>query len=174
MLINSSSPDQNGRHFADYFSNAFSSMKHFMLRFKIHWSLFLKVQLTITQHWFSQWFGAEYATSHYLNQCWSDSLKHIRSTKGRWVEGAMSSIFDHAISHQSSRIELRYCVLKFILQYIMLSWTSIFNFIFAYTWTVETNILLNLQLIVPIGCKDLMIPATEQSIMARVSYAQKI
>ena len=34
------------------FSNAFSWMKLFDYRLKFHWSLFLKVQLTISQHWF--------------------------------------------------------------------------------------------------------------------------
>ena len=34
------------------FSNAFSWMKMYEFRLKIHWSLFLKVQLTISQHWF--------------------------------------------------------------------------------------------------------------------------
>ena len=34
------------------FSNAFSWMKMFECRLKFHWSLFLRVQLTISQHWF--------------------------------------------------------------------------------------------------------------------------
>ena len=34
------------------FSNAFSWMKSLVLWFKFHWSLFLRVQLTISQHWF--------------------------------------------------------------------------------------------------------------------------
>ena len=34
------------------FSNAISWMKMFEFRLKFHWSLFLKVQLTIFQHWF--------------------------------------------------------------------------------------------------------------------------
>ena len=33
-------------------SNAFSCMKMFQFRLKFHWSLFLRVQLTIFQHWF--------------------------------------------------------------------------------------------------------------------------
>ena len=33
-------------------SNTFSWMKLFEFRFKFHWSLFLRVQLTIFQHWF--------------------------------------------------------------------------------------------------------------------------
>ena len=34
------------------FSSAFSWMKMFELRLKFHWSLFLRVQSTIFQHWF--------------------------------------------------------------------------------------------------------------------------
>ena len=34
------------------FSDAFSWMKSFVLWLKLHWSLFLRVQLTITEHWF--------------------------------------------------------------------------------------------------------------------------
>ena len=34
------------------FSHGFLWMKSFVFRLKFHWSLFLRVQLTITQHWF--------------------------------------------------------------------------------------------------------------------------
>ena len=34
------------------FSNGFSWMKMYKFRLKLHWSLFLWVQLTISQHWF--------------------------------------------------------------------------------------------------------------------------
>ena len=50
--VNSSPPGQNGRHFADYILDAFSWMKSFEFWLKFHLSLFLRVQLTITQHWF--------------------------------------------------------------------------------------------------------------------------
>ena len=52
------------------FSNAFSWMKMLEFRLIFHWSFFLRVQLTIFQHWFRYWLGAVQATSHYLNQCW--------------------------------------------------------------------------------------------------------
>ena len=51
-------------------SNAFSWMKMSEFRLRFHWSLFLRVQLTIIQHWFRYWLGAGQATSHYLNQWW--------------------------------------------------------------------------------------------------------
>ena len=50
------------------FLKAFSGMKILEFRFKFHWKFFLKVQLTISQHWFRQWLGTEQVTSHYLNQ----------------------------------------------------------------------------------------------------------
>ena len=52
------------------FSNAFSWMKMYEFRLKFHWSLFLRVQLTISHHWFRWWLGAGQATSHCLKQCW--------------------------------------------------------------------------------------------------------
>ena len=66
-------------------SNAFSWMKYFVFSFQLHWSLFKRVQLTLNQHGFRKWLGAEQATSHYLNQCWPSSLAHICGNRGRWV-----------------------------------------------------------------------------------------
>ena len=51
-------------------SNAFSWVKMLEFRLRFHWSLFLRVQLTIIQHWFRQWLGAGQVISHYLNQWW--------------------------------------------------------------------------------------------------------
>ena len=47
--------------------------------------MFPGVQLTINQHWFRKWLGAEEATSHSLDQWWPSSLTHICGTEGRWV-----------------------------------------------------------------------------------------
>ena len=52
------------------FSNAFSWMKIYQFRLGFHWSLFPRVQLTISQQMFRLWLGAVQATSHYLNQWW--------------------------------------------------------------------------------------------------------
>ena len=54
------------------FSNAFSWMKMYEFQLKFHWSILLRVQLTIFQHWFRLWLGTNQATSHYLNQWWLD------------------------------------------------------------------------------------------------------
>ena len=43
-------------------SNPFSWMKIFEFRLKFHWSLFLRFQLIIIQHWFRKWLGADQAT----------------------------------------------------------------------------------------------------------------
>ena len=86
-LFNSSPPGQNGHHFADVIFRCIFWMKSFALRLKFHWSLPLRVQLKITPHWFRYWLGTEQVASHYLNQCWPDSLMHICGTRGRWVDG---------------------------------------------------------------------------------------
>ena len=48
------------------FSNASSWMKIYEFRFRFHWSLLLRLQLTISQHCLDN--GS--APSHYLNQWW--------------------------------------------------------------------------------------------------------
>ena len=79
--LNSFPPRQDGRHFGrSHFKCIFLNVIE--LRFKFHWNLFQWVQLTKCQHWFRKWFGAEQATSHYLNQCWPISLMHIWGTRG--------------------------------------------------------------------------------------------
>ena len=65
-------PRQNGRHFADDTFKHIFVMKMLQFRLKFHWSLFIRIQLTIFQHWFSWWLGADQATSHYLKQWWLD------------------------------------------------------------------------------------------------------
>ena len=52
------------------FSPAFSSMKIVVFWLNFHWNMFARVQLTIIQHWFRWWLGADQATSHHLNQWW--------------------------------------------------------------------------------------------------------
>ena len=54
------------------FSETFSWLKMCEFRLKFQWSLFLRVQLTISQHWFRWWLGAVPATIHYLKQWWLD------------------------------------------------------------------------------------------------------
>ena len=56
--------------FQTTFWNAFSWIIMYEFRLRFHWSLLLRVQLTIFQHWFRQWLGADQATSHCLDQWW--------------------------------------------------------------------------------------------------------
>ena len=70
--LNTLRPRRDGRHFADDILKCIFIMKMFEFRLKFHWSLFLRVQLTIFQHWFRKWLGAVQATSHFLNQWWLD------------------------------------------------------------------------------------------------------
>ena len=55
------------------FSNAFSWMKMYAFWLRFHWSLSLRAQLTIVQHWFRKWFGAVQAT---------DALTPFLSSRG--------------------------------------------------------------------------------------------
>ena len=63
-------PRQNCCHFTDDIFKCIFLMKmcEFCLRF--HLSLFLRLHLTINQHWFRKWLVAIQATSHYLSQWW--------------------------------------------------------------------------------------------------------
>ena len=74
-------------------SNAFSLMKRFGFGFGFRWSLFLKVQLTIIQHWFRKMLGAKQATSHYLNQCFSVHWRIYAALGGDELISTNSRIF---------------------------------------------------------------------------------
>ena len=50
--INSSHPGQNGRYFADDILICIFVNERVFYRIKFHWSMFLRVQLSIAQYWF--------------------------------------------------------------------------------------------------------------------------
>ena len=50
--INSYPPDKMAAISQTTYSNACSQMKNFVFWFEFHWTLFLRAQLTIFQHWF--------------------------------------------------------------------------------------------------------------------------
>ena len=56
--FNSSPLDKMAAVSQTIFSDAFPWMKNFIFWLKFHWSLFLRVHLTIIQHWFRWRFGA--------------------------------------------------------------------------------------------------------------------
>ena len=70
IYINTSRPRQMAAISQTIFSYAFfwTRMYEFRLRFLL--SLFLMFKLTIFQHCFRYWLGADQATSPYLNQWW--------------------------------------------------------------------------------------------------------
>ena len=49
----------------------------FVFWLKSYWSLFLRVQLPVSQHLFMQWLGTVQVTSHYLDKWWPSSLTFI-------------------------------------------------------------------------------------------------
>ena len=59
------------------FSNAFSWMEVYEFRLQFHWSLLLRDQLTIIQHWVRYWLGAD--------QWWPILPTHICVTRLQWV-----------------------------------------------------------------------------------------
>ena len=69
--FNTLRPRQNGRHFADDTFKSIFMNENDWIKIKIS-SWFPRVQLTIFQHWFRYWLGADQATSHYLKQWWLD------------------------------------------------------------------------------------------------------
>ena len=77
--------DKMAAIFQTTFWNAFSWMNMYEFRLKFHWNLFLRVQLTISQHWCRWWLGPSQATSHYLNPWWYSLLTHICVTWPQWV-----------------------------------------------------------------------------------------
>ena len=57
------------------FIRASSWIETYAFWLKCHWSLFLRVQLPIVQHWFRLWLGDGIATSYYLNLYWLDNWR---------------------------------------------------------------------------------------------------
>ena len=74
------------------FPDAFPWRKIFAFGLRFHCNLFLRVQLTISQHWFREWLGAEKATSHYLDPCWRNPLTRICGTRG---DGLVQNVHCH-------------------------------------------------------------------------------
>ena len=66
-------------------------MKTFEFRLTFHWSLFLRVKLTISQHWFRQWFGAE--------PMMVSLLTHICVIWSQWVKDGLDVTYVVSCSH---------------------------------------------------------------------------
>ena len=99
--------DKMAAIFQTTFSYAFSGTKTYGFRFKIYCSLFLRVQLTIFQHWFRSWLGAEYLKRQTI--IWTDYvwitdayMRHWSSVglRPRWftTNYSVNDIYLHSIS----------------------------------------------------------------------------
>ena len=95
--------------FQTTFSNAFSSMKMYEFWLRVHVSLYLRVQLTLIHHWLRLWLGADQATSHYLNQWWSNLLMHICVTQPQWVKFKSHKMSFAHILCLTCQILLKFC-----------------------------------------------------------------
>ena len=71
--------------FQTTFSNTFSWKKTYKFWLELHWSVFVRVQLTIFQHWFRWWVSADQVTSHFLNLWWLNYWC-ICVTRPQWVK----------------------------------------------------------------------------------------
>ena len=68
-MFNTLRPGRNCHYFADDIFKCIFLNENIWISLKISLK-FLSSELTIFQHWFRQWLGADQATSHYLNRCW--------------------------------------------------------------------------------------------------------
>ena len=99
-------PEQNGRHFADDISKCIFFEKTFVFGLRFHWSLFLRVQLTLRQQWFGKWLGAEQATSHYMNLWWPSVLTHIYALLG--VDELLQFYAEYLVMHAWQNVKCQF------------------------------------------------------------------
>ena len=96
FYINIFRPTQNGRHFPDDIFECIFLNEICKFQLIFHWSLFLRAQLTIFQHWFRLWLGTGQATSHCLNQWWLVYWRLYKTicvwTLGKWLLEMYSNI----------------------------------------------------------------------------------
>ena len=96
-------------------------MKMYEFRLRFHWSLFLRFELTIFQHWFRQWLGADQATSHYLIQWWlhhrciyaSPGLNELRRSY-LWDVCAASNVDTTICAMNELGIRIGFSILKLV------------------------------------------------------------
>ena len=68
-------PEQNNWHLVVIFNFILLNRKYCILcGVKLHWNLFLRVELIRNLLWFQWWFGSKEARSHNLNQWWLNLL----------------------------------------------------------------------------------------------------
>ena len=93
------------------FWDAFLFMKMHEFRLKFHWSLFLRVQLTIFQNWFEPMMVS--------------LLTHICITQPRWVNDVVCKLVGNLFSPQCDNLKKKYISFRqwSILRLSMLTWT---------------------------------------------------
>ena len=133
--INSSLPGQNGHHFADDIVRCIFVNEKFCIQLRFHWSLFPIEQLTITCT------GLEngLVPSHYLNQCWPNSLTHFCGTRGKWVNDKSTLDQEMGCCHQATNHHLNQCWRSSIMPYDVTrdQWVNILTTLFL--WIVNTK-----------------------------------
>ena len=79
-LLSTLRPKQNGHHFA---ADIFRFIVFLKIVYFCHYftAIYWWESLTICQHWFRWWLGAEQVPSDYLNEWWSISLTHLWITQ---------------------------------------------------------------------------------------------
>ena len=108
MMLTYWGRDKMAAIFQMTFSNAFPWMKVYEFWLRFHWSLFLRVQLTIFLHWFRWWHGTSQATSHGLNQL--EQLECLRSgdtPTASWLPILLSHIGSQVKRRQSQSYKFK-------------------------------------------------------------------
>ena len=75
-------------------SNTFSLMMMYEICLSFHWSLFLKLEITVFQHWLRKYLDPGQLTSHYLNQWWANILTHTYITQPQWFNNTHCALSD--------------------------------------------------------------------------------
>ena len=117
-IVNTVTLWQNYHHFAEgvFFSNKFASMKTIALIKTSSVSLFLRVQLSMSQHGLRWWLGTEQVTSHYVNQ---RLLMHIYVTRPQWELTTQNALDAPVITHEGLRVGI-FCEFKTFSNFVLL------------------------------------------------------
>ena len=132
------SPRHNWEHFAETFSNAFSSM-----RVSCFDSFFPKGPIYNKSALVPWWLYSEQATSHQPDQCWTIWLMHVcvtwrkrvKPTKISWMDWASRSFCD-SISDKSETSTSKFVMRKYIALEMI---TLCSNFIWKTNWWMKAT-----------------------------------
>ena len=85
QTVNTFRRRQNWHRFADGILKRFFLNIVFISLFEFHWNMFPWVQLSI---WFRWRFGADQATTQYMNQWWASLLTNIFVMRPQWANSS--------------------------------------------------------------------------------------